>query len=161
MSRIPSNSRASFGGATVLAALALALLMLPGTLAAEDVDRSFPFELDTWYDLNVEADGITLHRVRVEKVDSNIKSRVFRPGIKDDPMIQDVQIQVEYSNDSRRDVEADLEIFWVDSRGRRIDGYEGEEDMDEGERYEQMTALRSTLTYGLDVAEKLDVKIRF
>lgn len=158
--RSPECPRAS-RLATALLTLFVVLLLAAAPAAAADIETSFPFVLDEWYDIDYEEDGLTIHRIRVEEVSANIKSRVFRPGIKDDPMVQDVQIQVEYSNDTDRDVEADLEIFWVDERGRRIDGYEGEEDMDEGERHEQMTALRSTLVYGLERAEKLDVKIRF
>lgn len=144
----------------VLAVLALAFLM-PQSLLGATIDKEFPFELDKWYDLGITDGDVTIHRVRVEAVSSNIKSRIFRPGLSNDPLVRDVQIQVEYSNDSSRDYEADLAIFWVDGQGRRIDGYEGEEDMDEEEQHEEMTALRSTLTYGLDVAKKLKVHIKF
>lgn len=130
-------------------------------LSADVIEKTFPFELGEWHDIEYEDGPLTIHRVRVEPIEGNFKSRVFRPGLKNDPMVRDVQIQVEYSNDSSRDVEAELEIFWLDSKGRRIDGYQGEEDMDEEERHEEMTALRSTLVYGLEVAKKLHVKIRF
>ena len=141
---------------TILLAFAVAL-----PASADVIEKTFPFELDTWQDVDYEDGPLTIHRIRVASVESNFKSRVFRPGSSKDPMVRDVQIQVEYSNDSSRDVEAKLEVFWVDDQGRRIDGYDGEEDMDEGERHNQMTALRSTLTYGLDVARKLSVKITF
>ena len=146
-----------------LAGLSLPILMLLVALpaSAETIEKTFPFELGKWHDIEVKDGALTIHRVRVEPVDGNFKSRVFRPGLKNDAMVRDVQIQVEYSNDMSRDVEAELEIFWLDAKGRRIDGYHGEEDMDEEERHDQMTALRSTLVYGLDVAKKLYVKIRF
>lgn len=146
---------------TLLFTLLILTLCLPSTAMAGDIEESFPFELDKWYDINFEEGPVTIHRVRVEIIESNIKSRVFRPGTKNDPMVQDVQIQVEYSNDAERDYEADLEIFWLDSKGHKIDGYEGEEDIDEEERREEMTALRSTLVYGLEVAKTLSVKISF
>ncbi len=143
-------------------ALLLTITMLVPTLAgAEVIEKKFPFELDEWFDINFEDGPITIHRVRVEAVDGNFKSRVFRPGLKNDEMVRDVQIQVEYSNDASKDIEAELEIFWLDSQGRKIDGYHGEEDMDEEERREEMTALRSTLVYGLDVAKTLSVKISY
>lgn len=137
------------------------LLLTAGPSAAETLERDFPFELDTWYDLDVEDGPVTLHRIRVASIEGNFKSRVFRPGTKKDGMVQDVQIQVEYSNDSTNDINAELEIFWLDAEGRRIDGYAGDEDMDEEERRSKMTALRSTLVYGLEVAKTLSVKILF
>ena len=146
---------------TLWAVFSIAFLWMPALAGAEVIDKEFPFELDKWYDINFEDGPITIHRVRVEAIEGNFKSRVFRPGLKNDEMVQDVQIQVEYSNDASRDYEAELEIFWLDSEGRRIDGYQGEEDMDEEERREEMTALRSTLVYGLEVAKTLSVKITY
>ncbi len=146
---------------TLWAVIFVAFLLIPTLAGAEVIEKEFPFELGKWYDINFEDGPITVHRVRVEAVEGNFKSRVFRPGLKNDEMVRDVQIQVEYSNDASRDYEAELEIFWLDSKGRRIDGYHGEEDMDEEERREEMTALRSTLVYGLEVAETLSVKITF
>lgn len=140
---------------------ALVCLLSPLFAGADEVDKKFPFELDKWHDVNYEDGPFQIHRVRVALIESNIKSRMFRPGSKKDGMVQDVQIQVEYSNDSSRDIEAKLEIFWLDAKGRKIDGYSGKEDMDEDERRELMTALRSTLVYGLDVAKTLSVKILF
>jgi len=137
-------------------------LMLPAaTSSAGSIDTTFPFELDTWFDINHEDGSVTIHRVRVAALEANIKSRVFRPGLKADPMVQDVQIQVEYSNSSKKDVEAELEIYWVDAKGRRIDGYKGNEDANGDESHERMTAARSTLVYGIEMASKLEVKIRF
>ncbi len=144
-----------------LGAFALCLFLAAGPSAAETIEKSFPFELDTWYDIEVEDGPAIIHRIRVASVDGNFKSRVFRPGTKKDGMVRDVQIQVEYSNDSSKDIDTDLEVFWLDAQGRKIDGYEGEEDMDEEQRRDKMTALRSTLVYGLDVAKTLSVKIRF
>ncbi len=156
-----SRSRALFQWFCLGCCMAVLIALVVPTASAGEIDTSFPFVLDEWIEINYEEDGLKIQRIRVETIESNFKSRVFRPGLKNDPLIQDVQIQVEYSNDTTRDVEADLEIFWVDAKGERIDGYAGEEDMDEGERNEEMTALRSTLVYGLDAAKKLEVKIKF
>lgn len=144
-----------------LAAALFALVMVLAMAApapAETIDRSFPFELDTWFDLDYRDGDITVKRVRVKTVGSNFKSKVFRPGKTE--FVTDVQVQVEYSNRGSHDVEADLDIVWVDSQGREIDGYRGEEDMDEGEN-DEMTAAMSTSKYGLEVAKKLIVKIDF
>ena len=84
------------------------LLLLTVTVAvpagADTIEKKFPFKLDKWYDIEYEDGDLTIHRVRVEAVEGNFKSRIFRPGMKSDGMFQDVQIQVEYSNDMSRDV---------------------------------------------------------
>ena len=142
-----------------LAVLGAALVLcLAAPAAADTIEREFPFEVDQWFDLDYKDGDITVRRVRIKSVSGNFKSKVFRPGKSD--FVTDVQIQVEYSNRGPNDVEADLDIVWVDSQGREIDGYRGEEDMDEGEN-DEMTAALSTLVYGLDVAKKLIVKIDF
>ena len=151
----------AFGRTLALGLACCFAVALAGPATAGVIEKDIPFVLDEWYDLSYTEGPITTHRIRVEKVRSNVKSRIFRPGLASDPLIQDVQIQVEYTNESTRDYEADLSIFWVDRDGKRIDGYEGEEDIDAEERHELMTALRSTLVYGLDVAQKLTINIRF
>lgn len=126
--------------------------------SAVTIEREFPFELDTWYDIGYEEGNISVKRVRVEHIKGNLKSRVFRGT--NTEFVETVQIQVEYSNRGSNDVETDLDIVWVDGQGRVIDGYRDEEDMDEGEN-DEMTAALSTSRYGLEVARKLVVKISF
>lgn len=143
----------------LLSGLGMALLLvLAAPVAADTIEREFPFEVDTWFDLDYDQGNISVKRVQVKTVGGNFKSRVFRPGKTE--FVTDVQVQVEYSNRGNHDVEADLDIVWVDSQGREIDGYRGEEDMDEGEN-DEMTAAISTSRYGLEVAKKLIVKIDF
>ena len=141
-----------------LLALGALLLCLAAPAAAETIEKEFPFEIDTWFDLDYEEGNLSVKRVQVKSIGGNFKSRVFRPGKTE--FVTDVQIQVEYANRGSNDVEARLDIVWVDSQGREIDGYRGEEDMDEGER-DEMTAAISTSRYGLEVAKKLIVKIDF
>ena len=136
--------------------LAVVLTAVPA--AAADIDKEFPFKLDEWFPLEVSEGDLTIHRVRVKTIKGNVKSKIFRPT--NTEFVQTVQIQVEYTNDSSRDVEADLDIVWVDSRGNVIDGYRDEEDMDEDE-HDEMTAMISTSAYGLEQAKKLLVKIHF
>jgi hypothetical protein len=125
---------------------------------AAEIDKEFTFKVDEWFPLEVTEGEVTVHRIRVKTIKGNLKSRVFRPT--NTEFVGTVQIQVEYTNDSSRDVEADLDIVWVDSRGNEIDGYRDEEDMDEGE-HDEMTAMLSTSAYGLEQAKKLRVKIHF
>lgn len=159
-----SMSRPLLGHRSAIRPLALStlgailLLGLAVPAAADTIEREFPFEVDTWFDIDFKDGDISVKRVRVKSIAGNFKSRVFRPGKTE--FVTDVQIQVAYSNRGRNDVEADLDIVWVDSKGREIDGYRGEEDMDEGEN-DEMTAAISTSKYGLEVAKKLVVKIDF
>ena len=154
----PLTASRTFGRTLVLIALFTLVLCLAAPAAADTIEREFPFEIDTWFDLDYKDGDITVRRIQVKSKGGNFKSRVFRPGKTE--FVTDVQIQVEYSNRGNNDVEADLDIVWVDSQGREIDGYRGEEDMDEGEN-DEMTAAISTSVYGLDVAKKLIVKIDF
>lgn len=138
------------------ACLVAAVAALPA--GAASISREFPFELDKWYELDVTDGPVTIHRVRVEHLDGNIKSTVFRGT--NTEFVETVQIQVEYTNESDRDYDADLDIVWVDSQGREIDGYRDEEGIDE-ESHDEMTAALSTSKYGLEVAKTLRVKIDF
>jgi len=126
--------------------------------SAAEIDKEFPFKVDEWFPLEVTDGEVTVHRIRIKTIKGNFKSRVFRPSSTE--FVRTVQIQIEYTNDSSRDVEADLDIVWVDSHGNEIDGYRDEEDMDEDE-HDEMTAMISTSAYGLEQAKKLRVKIDF
>ncbi|MEM9552784.1 MAG: hypothetical protein AAGC60_00875 [Acidobacteriota bacterium] len=141
----------------VLAILVLAFAVsMPASAAT--IEKDFPFELDTWYDLDFEDGSLTVQRVRVAHLKSNLKSRLFRGS--DTEFVETVQVQVEYVNNTGRDYEAALDIVWVDAKGREIDGYRGKEEMDEGE-HDEMTAALSTSKYGLERAKTLKVKIVF
>jgi hypothetical protein len=141
-----------------LLSLVLFLAFAAATAEAAHIKKSFPFELDKWYALDVVDGEVTIHRIRVREMESNFKTRVFRPSNSEFAMT--VQIQVEYTNDSSRDVEADLDIVWVDGSGHEIDGYRDDEDMDEGEK-DDMTMTFSTSKYGLEKAKTLQVEIDF
>lgn len=141
------------------AALFLLLLTLTSVAAsAGSIDKDFPFATDKWFDLETVDGQATIHRVRIKIMDSNFKSRVFRPSNRE--FMETIQIQVEYTNDSSRDIDADIDIVWVDKAGKEIDGYRDEEGMDEQES-DEMTMTFSTSKYGLEVAQTLKVKIDF
>ena len=118
--------------ALVFGCLILSLVLL-GTVPshATTIEKEFPFEVDEWIDIDVTDGPITVHRIRVKSIKGNWKSRVTRPTNAE--FTKTVQIQIDCTNESSRDVEADLDIVWVDSKGREIDGYRGEEDIDEEE----------------------------
>ena len=141
--------------------LLLALVAgLSTSLTAGTISIEKPFELDRWIELSVEDGPATLHRLRIQKVRGGLtKSKIFRPG--NDHYLETVQIQIEYSNGSSRDWEVTIDIRWVDERGQTIDGYQGTEDLDEDEREELATVTLSTLSYGLDKADRLLIDLEF
>lgn len=140
----------------LLAAVVLFLSALP--LSAANIQKEFPFAVDEWFDIDVTDGPVTIHRIRIATQKGNIKSKLFRPG--NSAFSATVQIQIEYTNDSSRDYDADLDIVWVDAKGNEIDGYRDEEGIDEDEK-DEMTAVLSTLKYGLEQAKTLRVGIRF
>jgi hypothetical protein len=144
---------------TLLLAAAITLVVtvaLP-TMAAAQVNMTVDFDLDKWWDVEKTSGSVTVHRIRVKDQKSNIKSKLFRPG--NSEYLKTIVIEMEFSNDATRDIEADVNIEWKDSSGKTIDGYHDDEDFDEGERHEIQTITLSTLQYGLEVAKKLHIKI--
>ena len=56
--------------------LAGTVLAAPAS-AQTSVDKTVPFELDKWYELNVKEGPITLHRIRLERTGGGgLKARV-------------------------------------------------------------------------------------
>jgi len=148
---------------TPIAILALCLALTPFLLPpahAGEVSRTFSFEVGKWYELGATDGPVTLHRIRVKEDTGFTKTNIFRPG-KANPYATTVVIELEYSNSSSRDWEADIVAHWVDSQGRPIDGYDGEEGLGEDENHEGATMTISTLKYGLEMAKKLVVEIEF
>ena len=139
--------------------LAFGLLAAAAPATAGEVEKTVPFALDQWIDLASEDGPVTLHRMRIERHAGVTKSRIMRPGNAE--YLQDVQIQIEYSNAASRDWEARLRIEWLDADGRAIDGYNDTENLDSDSRHDQQTVTLSTLRYGLDRASKLKIRIEF
>ncbi|MCB1037629.1 MAG: hypothetical protein KDD47_27605 [Acidobacteria bacterium] len=141
----------------------LAVLLLLASAAAlpaeaASISKEFPFKLGEWYELEVTDGPVTIHRIRVEVQEGNVKSKIFRPG--NSEFSKTVQIQIEYTNRADKDYDADIDVVWVDAKGNEIDGYRDEEGIDEDER-DEMTMTLSTLKYGLEMAKTLKVGIRF
>lgn len=141
-------------------AVMMASLLLPlDSAEAATVTKKFPFQLDKWFDVDFSEGPITIHRVRVRKMSAGFKSKVFRPG--NSEYLEDIEIAIEYTNDSSKDRELGLRVRWLDAGGTVIDGYNGEEDMDEESRHDETTNKLSTLRYGLDKARTLSVELDF
>ncbi len=134
-----------------------AVLLLPLATFAGTVEKNVPFKLDQWIELASTDGPVTLHRVRIVRQGGVTKSSFMRPG--NNKYLADVQIQLEFTNDSTNDWEARFAIEWLDGDGKVVDGYEGDEGLDSEKRHEQQTVTLSTLKYGIDKAKKLVIRI--
>ena len=94
--------------------LAGTVLAAPAS-AQTSVDKTVPFELDKWYELNVKEGPITLHRIRLERTGGGgLKARVT--GGEDEYRVP-VKVELEYSNISSTDWKAAFRVSWVDESG--------------------------------------------
>ena len=142
------------------ASVALAFALAAAPLAAGEVQKNVPFALDQWVELGASDGPVTLHRVRlVRHSGSATKSGFMRPGNAE--FLEDVQIQLEFSNAASNDWEARVHFVWQDAEGQPIDGYDDSENLDSDSRNDQQTVTLSTLRYGLARAKKLDIRISF
>jgi hypothetical protein len=148
---------ARFSSGMVIGMLALGLCAVP--TGAEEFKASFPFELGRWYTIEREDGAVKLYRIRVEPQTGmrTFKSKLVRPT--NSEFLQDVQIQLEYSNKASSDWKAKLRVVWTDEKGEPIDGYIGKESLGEDKKHELATMLLSTLKYGVLRAKKLEVEI--
>ncbi len=139
--------------------IGLLMGLLAGAAQAGSFETKVPFAFDQWIDI-VSTDGpTTLHRLRLVRTSASTKSRIMRPG--NSEYLQDVQIQLEFTNDATRDWDASLRIEWLDEKGVAIDGYKGAENLDSESRHDQTTVTLSTLRYGLERARTLTIFVDF
>lgn len=144
---------------SVCALLVLAVLAIAAPAAAGTFEKDVPFALEEWIAVDSKEGPVTLHRLRLHKERQSAKSRIMRPG--NSEYLQDIQIQLEYTNDATRDWEAKLRVEWLDENGVVIDGYNDEENLDSESRHDEATVTLSTLRYGLERAKKLSVRIEY
>lgn len=142
----------------VLALAAVVLAAAPSH--AGSVEKSVTFKLGEWITLDSNDGPTTLHRIRVAEHSGGVtKSLLSRPGNAE--YLQDIQIQLEYSNGATRDWEARMRIEWLDGDGKVIDGYNDSENLDSESRNDEQTVTLSTLKYGLERAKKLAIHIDY
>ncbi|MFI5143170.1 MAG: hypothetical protein ACHQQS_15535 [Thermoanaerobaculales bacterium] len=139
--------------ATVVFAICLVLVLSSACTRKVPGESKVNFELDKWYEVNLKDGPVTLHRLRLERKGGLTKSAFFRPG--NSQYLEDVQIQIEYSNQADRDWRTDFEITWRDGAGKVIDGYRGDEQLDDRKDRDLATVTLSTLRYGLEKASTL------
>ena len=134
--------------------LAATVLAAPAPASAQtSVDRTVPFELDKWYELNVKEGPVTLHRIRLERTSGGgLKARVT--GGEDEYRVP-VKVELEYSNISSTDWKAVFRVSWMDEGGETIDGYNGSHQLDEKKDFNRAGGTVTTLRYGLAHARKL------
>ncbi len=127
----------------------------PRAAAAEPFQKTVPFVLDQWIEIGYRDGPVTIHRLRLERKSRSFKSTVTRPG--NSEFLQDVQIQIEYSNTSTTDWQVNANIAWLDAGDKVIDGSKGDEDLDEGGSHEVATMLFATLKYGREQARRIRI----
>ena len=143
----------------LITAVALCALLSPAVVRAGVVEKQVPFAFDQWFDLNSNDGSATLHRIRIVREKQSAKSRIMRPG--NSEYLQDVQIQLEYTNDASRDWEVRMKVEWLDDAGKAIDGYNDDENLDSSSRHDQATVTLSTLKYGLERAKTLSIRLDY
>jgi hypothetical protein len=145
---------------SALGAGALAFtVMFAAPVSSAPYRRTVPFALDQWIEIGLRDGAVTIHRLRIERRTGlrGFKSVVTRPAHSE--YLQDVQIQVEYTNESTSDWKVRANVVWLDGAGQVIDGYKGSEDLDDGKRHELATMQFSTLKYGLDQGRRLSIDL--
>jgi hypothetical protein len=132
----------------------LAATVLAGPASAQtSVDKTVPFELDKWYELNVKEGPITLHRIRLERAGGGgLKARVT--GGEDEYRAQ-VKVDLEYTNVASADWRVVFRLSWLDEGGEAIDGYNGSHELEEKKDFNRTGGTVTTLRYGLARARKL------
>lgn len=133
--------------------------LLPMAAFAGTAEKTVTLKMGEWVELASTDGPVTLHRIRLVREGGITKSKLMRPG--NSQYLADVQIQLEYTNDSTNDWEAKFDLEWLDASGEAIDGYRGQEGLDSEQRHDEQTVTLSTLKYGLDRAKKLRVRIDF
>lgn len=143
----------------LIVAVAVSCLLSGGVAYAGDFEKKVPFAFDQWFDVNSTDGPVTLHRIRIVRERASAKSRIMRPG--NSEYLQDVQIQLEYTNDAKRDWETRMKVEWLDDQGKAIDGYNDDENLDGDSRHDEATVTLSTLLYGLERAKTLSIKLDY
>jgi hypothetical protein len=140
----------------LLALFAAAALAAPAA-AQPTVDKTLPFELDKWYELNVKEGPITLHRLHIERQGGvPLKARVTGT---DEEFRVPLKVELEYSNIASTDWKAVVRITWLDESNEVIDGYNATSGLDEKKDFNRTGGTVVTLRYGLARARKLRVLI--
>ena len=144
----------------VRTAVFTALVMMGSTAGATEFERTYDFALDEWHEINDQDGPVTLHRIRINPKEGRVtRSSVLRPF--NSEYLETVQIQLEFTNESDSRWRAQISLRWLDSEGRVIDGFTGNEVLGKGAARRITQISVPTLKYGLEVADKLEVGINY
>lgn len=143
----------------VLAALLLAPVAV-GIAGAEEVVKSFDFEVDRWYPIEVSDGPVTLHRIRIDRKEDRLnKATLARPY--NQQYLQPVRFELDYTNGSSEKWKARVMVRWLDEEDRVIDGFSANETLQKKSAHKTVHASVSTLKYGIERAKTLQVEVRF
>lgn len=139
----------------------IALASFPAAPAlAGEVTKTYDFELHDWHDIDSNDGPLTLHRIQLDTKEGRFtKSALNRPHNQE--YLETVQIQLEYTNEGSDAWKARLEVRWLDGEGRVIDGISANEKLEKKSARKLTKVSLSTLKYGLERAEKLEVTVHF
>ena len=149
--------------ATVARNICAALLLLAagsGVAGAEEVIKTYEFEVDRWHAIEVVDGPVTLHRIRVDRKEDRLtKSVLARPY--NQQYLEPIRFQLDYTNGSSSKWKARVSVRWLDKEGRVIDGFSANETLQKKSANKIAQASVATLKYGLERAQTLEVEIRF
>ncbi len=141
-------------------AIAVVFLASAAVLSAGVAERTYEFKLDDWMSLEVDETPIELHRLRMDRIEGRLtKSALSRPHNQE--YLETVRIQLEYTNSSDRKWKARLNVRWLDADGQVIDGFSANETLEKRSARKIVQTSVSTLVYGLEQAETLEVEIHY
>ncbi len=146
----------------VVKAILVAVLLAAGVgvANAEEVVKSYEFEVDRWHEIAVSDGPVTLHRIRIDRKEDRLtKSVLARPYNQQN--LEPVRFQLDYSNGSSSKWRARITLRWLDEEGRVIDGFSANETLQKKSANKIAQASVATLKYGLERAKTLEVEIRF
>lgn len=135
--------------------LGAAALLLAPPLVAQAYDETFDFTVDEWIELDLEEVPITIHRLRLQGSDPGIAARIAR----NQRYVQQLELQLEFTNDGSQDWEAEVQVEWLDQAGDVIEGIETDFDLDGRDRRKIRREKKSVNRYGLSRAVRLSIRI--
>jgi hypothetical protein len=136
------------------------LIVFSGVVQAQEVVRTYDFEIDRWFEIDAVDGAVTLHRIRIDRKEDRLtKAALARPY--NQQYLEPVRFQLDYSNGSSSKWDARVTVRWLDEEGRVIDGFSANETLQKKSARKIAQASVSTLKYGLARAKTLEVEVRF
>ncbi|MEM6704280.1 MAG: hypothetical protein AAF690_16305 [Acidobacteriota bacterium] len=141
-----------------LACIVLFAWVVAAPATAQKVQRTLPFEVDQWIDLEVVNGAITLHRFRIVRDNTLVEPKLL--GSKPDFEFHDgLQFQLEFTNDGDYNWKADVRLEWKDDREALIEGMSGQVTLNKRKRHHVRKVTDVALRYGIQRAQQLELKI--